>query len=130
MICLISILLEIQAVYPQQVDNMPCFYKNGSSYLKLNNDTAEFKICRGKLSFRYLQGKGSFYIKDSVIWIKTTLSDEEKYPKYEDIGHSAFNEKLSIEVFTHNNEKISVFDVIVRGEKRITKINTAIMFAK
>lgn len=116
-------------------------YQNDSSYLKLNGDTAEFAIYKKLYTdtmeyrlykkthqdtirffnrlqrYRHIQGKGAFYVKDSVIYIQTIGNNKESYPKFEDVGDSELNEKLSIEVFDQNNNMFSTFYVRVEGVK-------------
>jgi hypothetical protein len=128
-------------LYSQQLD-IQCIFQNDSSYLKLHtNNIAEFKIHKKlyqdtaeyrvhkKLQqdtvqfFKRLQqyyhyeGKGSFYIKDSIIYINTTGDNKKSYPTFEDIGQSKFDGKLSIEVFDQNSNIFSTFYIYVKGKE-------------
>jgi hypothetical protein len=96
----------------EQFNNVHRF-KN-TSYLKLNKDSAEFKIYR--LNGICLAGKGLYNIKDSIIYITTVLPDKDYYPKFENVGQSDLNRKLLIEVYTPDNERIQRFRIIIRGK--------------
>ena len=136
----ILLFLTCGHLHSQQLEKY-CVFKNDSSYLKLYQDSiAEFKIYKKtypdtmlyqaykrthqdtamyfNMLQRYCQmeGKGTFYLKDSAIYINTALSDEEYYPKFENVGNSNFNGKLSLEVFSQDNKKIKEFDIIIRGK--------------
>ncbi len=143
---ILSILLFLvyNQLHSQQLEKYS-IYRNDSSYLRLNQDNiAEFRILKKlhqdtmeyveysilkkkhqdtiqyfeKLQkYRHYEGKGNFYIKDSVIYINTTKIKNKDYPRFEDIGQSEFNGKLSIEVFDLNNNRYSTFYVRVETKK-------------
>jgi hypothetical protein len=116
---IISIFVFLVALHnlnAQQL-NTHHLYKNGYSYLKLNNDTAEFKIYNNKLTCNYMKGKGTFYIEDSVIYVKTTYAINENSARFENVGADILNGKLSIEVYDQNNNEISIFNISLIGVK-------------
>ena len=112
---IILFLFTMQNLYSQQSD-IPCFYKRDSSYLILNKDTAEFKMYNIKYGIRYLKGKGTYYLKDSVIYIKTVFAESDNFTRFEDIGQSELKDKLSVEVFDENNIIVSEFSYEIVGE--------------
>ena len=112
---LVLILFTMQNLYSQQSD-IPCFYERDSSYLILNKDTAEFKMYNIKYGIRYLKGKGTYYLKDSVIYIKTVFSESDNFTRFEDVGQSELKDKLSIEVFDENNTRVSEFSYGIVGK--------------
>lgn len=111
----ILLMLGIQNLHSQQSD-IPCFYKKDSSYLILNKDTARFKMYNIKYGIRYLKGKGIYYLKDSVIYIKTVFAENDDFTRFEDVGQSELKDKLSVEVFDENNTRVSEFSYGIVGE--------------
>jgi len=116
------LLIFIQNLCSQQIV-IPHFFLKDCSYLILNEDTAEFRMHNVKYGIRYIKGKGTYYIKDKVIYISTIRTDDETFTRWEDVGQSELQDKISIEVFNENNIKISNFIYEIVGEKFKNKNN-------
>ena len=122
LICFVFFLLSIQNMYSQQSD-IPYFFKSDSSYLILNNDTADFKMYNIKYRIRYVKGRGTYYFKDSVIYINTIFTGDDNFTRFEDIGQSELKDKLSVEIFNENNVMASKFFYTIVGERTKKQYN-------
>jgi len=113
----------MQNMHSQQSSGIPSFYKKDSSYLILNKDIAEFKMYNIKYRIRYVKGRGTYYLKDSVIYIKTILTEDDNLARFEDVGQFELKNKLSVEVFNENDTMVSTFIYEIVGENIKNRYN-------